>query len=282
MSNLYITPMELRRALKLDTQNAMPVSELEPLLRSTCRYIDNTLGRHFYSVTDTRTYDGPGGTEWWLPDDVISITSLKWDADEDETYGTTLTEGTDFRGWPYNGDHYRRLDVWGANSNVISSWPTKRKSLQIVGKFGWSEETVATGDTVEDNPLSDSATTITVNNEDNFEVGMTLLIESEQVYVEAVTSDDSHTLTVKRAVNGTTAASHAQNTAIFRFEYAGGAVRNEIMAAATRWYTQYATGFVGMLQNMNENGYASFRAMYPAIMDGLATYRHPADFAGVV
>ena len=274
--NLYVTPEDIRRELRLDTQNSMPVERLAPILEETCRYIDNELGRFFYVLTDTRYYDGPGGSQWWVPDDVISITSVKWDSDEDGVYETTLVEGTDFVGWPYNGEHFRRLDVL-TRSSQIAGWPSGQKALEIVGKFGWGETTESTGDTVQDNPQSSSSTTLTVTSGANFAVGDTLLIETEQQYVSDKTGE---TLTVVRGVNGTTAAAHNQSTAISRYTYPA-ALQSAIKMEAARWYREISTGFAGAVASMNESGFASFRATYPAIMARLATFRTSDHFVPV-
>ena len=45
---------------------------------------------------------------------------------------------------------------------------------------------------------------------------MTILVESEQMFVTAVATN---TLTVKRGVNGTTAATHATSKAVTAYEY---------------------------------------------------------------
>jgi len=67
-------------------------------------------------------------------------------------------------------------------------------------------------DTVQDDPLSDSATTLNVSDGGNFEVGETIKIEDEYLRITAI---NTNTLTVIRGVYGTTAASHVQTTAIY-------------------------------------------------------------------
>jgi hypothetical protein len=79
---------------------------------------------------------------------------------------------------------------------------------------------------VEDNPLTAAATSITVNDADGadlfadtprFKVQQILRIESEYVFVTAKDTTGNK-LTVIRGVNGTTAASHVQNTAIYVYK----------------------------------------------------------------
>jgi hypothetical protein len=96
----------------------------------------------------------------------------------------------------------------------------------VTGKWGWhdrwAEAWRSSSDTVQNNPLSSGATTITVadadgtdaeNESPRFQVGHLLKIENEYLRVLAVNTA-TNVLTVLRGVNGTTAASHSQNTAI--------------------------------------------------------------------
>lgn len=79
---------------------------------------------------------------------------------------------------------------------------------------------------MQDNPLSSGATTLTVSDADGtdvdgvsprFQVGHLLRIESEYLRVIAVDTGTNQ-LTVQRGVHGTTAASHAQDTAIETYQ----------------------------------------------------------------
>lgn len=282
MGNLYVTPAAIREALKLDTQNAMSVSLLEPLIESCSRWLDNELGRHFYVQEEARYYDGPGGVSWWLDDDVISITTLKWDGNDDGTYETTLTENTDFLGWPYNGEHYRRLDVLTRRSSLIDSWPLQPKALELTGKFGWSDETEAlvtsAGAAITGTVADTTSTTISTSGDPttNLDVGHTVRIESEQLYVTAVAANS---FTAERGVNGTTAAAHSAK-AIGVFQYPRPLV-TAMKAEVTRWYREFATGFAGQLIQMSEGTQSSFRATWPAILSQLGTYRHPATLVSI-
>ena len=58
-----------------------------------------------------------------------------------------------------------------------------------------------------------TATTLTVSVEGEFVAGQQLLIESEQIYVTAATSDASKEITAVRSDNGTTGAAHTAKTA---------------------------------------------------------------------
>lgn len=104
------------------------------------------------------------------------------------------------------------------------------RAISVTGVWGWHDDWPnafrASGDTVQNNPLSSSATTITVADADGadntaetprFQAGHLLKIESEYLRVLAVNTV-TNVLTVQRGVAGTTAAEHAQTTPISTFQ----------------------------------------------------------------
>ena len=81
--------------------------------------------------------------------------------------------------------------------------------------------------------IADAATTsVTVSSRTDVEAGHTILIDSEQMYVQ---SYSSNTLTVVRAVNGTAAASHGAASPIDIYEYPGPIVEAAIIQTARLW-----------------------------------------------
>ncbi len=113
---------------------------------------------------------------------------------------------------------------------TIGGWADIADAIGVTGTWGYRTQYAtqgygASGDTVQNNPLSSSATSITVTDADGvgydgttprFTPGQILQIESEWVYVRAVNTT-TNVLTVQRGFRGSTAASHAQNTAISVF-----------------------------------------------------------------
>lgn len=104
------------------------------------------------------------------------------------------------------------------------------RAVSITGIWGWHEDWAnafrSSGDTVQNNPLSASATSLTVTDADGadsahvsprFQVGHLLKIGDEYLRVLAVNTT-TNILTVARGVGGTTAVSHAQTTAISTFQ----------------------------------------------------------------
>ena len=59
---------------------------------------------------------------------------------------------------------------------------------------------------------STSATSVVVDDGTDFEVGQNIKVDSEEMTITAIST---HTLTVVRGVNGTTAATHSDNVSVY-------------------------------------------------------------------
>jgi len=118
------------------------------------------------------------------------------------TIELTTVSGTYWR-FVYPEDRVQVAGIWGFHENYAQAWGN---SL----------------DTVQDSPLSSSATTLTVadvNGLDDrgytrFEIGDYLKIETEFLQVIDIPTGYNTKLTVLRGVNGSTGAAHVQGTAV--------------------------------------------------------------------
>ena len=64
--------------------------------------------------------------------------------------------------------------------------------------------------------INDSATALVVDDETDFSAGDVILVDAELLYVSAVTSDSSHSLTVTRAYGQSIAAAHLNNAILWK------------------------------------------------------------------
>lgn len=151
--------------------------------------------------------------------ELVSITSLAVDLDGDGTFETALVENTDYRVHVSREPDEHREWIWlDPNGTQLASWPVEPRRIRITGVRGWSYEVEDTGQTVQNaTQISAGGTALTVTSNAGISIGETLKIESEQVYVSA--KDSTTGLTIERAVNGTTAAAHANGVAIYRRRY---------------------------------------------------------------
>jgi hypothetical protein len=191
------------------------------------RMWDGTTRRTFYPLYEVRYFDYPPDPRYLKIDgDLLAVDSFTTqNGDVSVTSGQYyLMTGTSYHAPPYD-----RIVMKSDSSrpNLLYSG-TPQKSQAVTGWWGyhedWANAWQSSQDTVENDPLTAAGTSITVNDADGadlygdtprFKVGQLLKIESEYVYVTVVTAASTNTLTVIRGVNGTTAAQHVQNTAIY-------------------------------------------------------------------
>lgn len=187
------------------------------ILKAVSRDIDtfcrrSRFGSGFGPRTGTNRYDGDGSSLLRLDDDLLSITSLTIKASLGSS-GTTYTEETDFIAHPYDTLPKRRLYGRGTSGSV--TFPRSLRSAEVAGSWGYADDR-ATATATASAIASTTTTSVTVSAGAEFSPGQTLLIDSEQMYVSAVTGT---TLTVERGANGTTAATHAAAAAIGIYQY---------------------------------------------------------------
>lgn len=184
-------------------------------IEQVSREFEAECDRQFFCRTETRTFAAYGGKILLLDCDLISITSITVDWDGDGTFETTLVVDDDYWLYPYNPGTYRPYRGVELNqfSNRLVNWPERAHSVRIAGTWGYSNETEDSGLTGTLSNTTSTTLTAATTAAGIIYPGDTLLIESEQVYVSAVSGT---TVTVTRAVNGTTAAAHAAKSLLVR------------------------------------------------------------------
>ena len=255
--NVYTTIDELKQflsgGLDMDTDE-----EDDPLLKSFCieasRMFDTwvTNGvppkRRFYPQLAVKNYDFEDATRLRLFDDLLEATTLTTEN------GAVSITASDYVLAAAKGDYDRTpykyvILVENAAVSQFSYSGTIRKATALTGIWGyhdeWSDAWEDSGDSVQDDPLSDSATTITVNDVDGddinglplrFKTQQLLRIEDEYLWItgtDATAGTDE--LTVRRGMNGSTAASHALDKAIEIFRPMAD-VRNALKALVQYLY----------------------------------------------
>ncbi len=158
--------------------------------------IDDATRRFFIPKTETRLYRWPqrqpGSTAYgtsyvlWLDQGLISVTTLQTKAQD--TSPTTVA-ATDYFLEPANqGPPYDRVEIDLSSTASFESGDTPQRSISIAGSWGYTA-TTRSGGTVSSGLASDATATSFVSSSGVLvEVGHTLLIESEQVFVSGVTN----------------------------------------------------------------------------------------------
>lgn len=246
MTNAYadLTALKLVLTELATTDDA----RLRALAEAASRAVESYCGRVFYSYLATRYFSGNGLARMRLPNDLVAVTTLKEDEDRNGTTYETTWASTDYELGPFEAlptgvvggpltMPYWFIEVNDRDNGNKSEFGKGQKRFELVGEWGYSKISRASGDTVGDNPLTASAATLNVTSGGNFAIGQTLRIESEQVYITNIVTN---ALTIKRAVNGTTGASHANATAISIIEYPPAIVQVATALTARRWMLERA------------------------------------------
>ena len=197
-------------------------------------------GNMFVPLTETRSFDGPGGIGLDTPNLLSSAPTVIND-------GLTLAAGDivlypRYRRW-LDGP-YSRIEV-EPDATGLTAWTTERNNITVAGKWGWYDKTaIITGATVQDavNQAAGS-TTLTVQT-GKIKVGHLLLIGTELEFVTAVTIGATDTCTVVRGVLGTTDAAHANGTQINRQAVPDGVHWTAKSITASLW-KRAKSGFTG-------------------------------------
>ncbi|MGI8423581.1 MAG: hypothetical protein ACR2NO_05640 [Chloroflexota bacterium] len=230
------------------------------LIERVSRAFDSVCQRHFYSFAGTRYYP-PSGADQLRLDDLISATSIKVDQSGLGTFATVLAAETDYWLWPYNRQSHepaRRVDL-NPYSTVLGAFSSTGRGVQVVGVFGYSQETEDSGLTGTLDSASD--TTITANNDAAATIyaGDTLLIESEQVHVASVVTT---TVTVVRGLNGTVAVAHTAKPLLIR-RYPRDLEEATVLQVMRLWRQQQTGG----ADAFGADGGMGFSTLYPVIRD---------------
>ncbi len=226
------TLYQLRQRLGLASTETADDPRLWLALRTAAAQIERAAGRRFCPRLATIQHNFTSSLELLLDDDLLDLTSLT------NGDGSSITL-TDVILVPDEGPS-SALRLIGSS---LFTWnTTPLQAINVTGTWGWHDRWSGawrgSGDTVQNNPLSSSATSITVvsaggadsaSESPRFQAGHLLKIESEYIRVLAVNTS-TNMLTVLRGVNGTVAASHALNTPIYTYQPAADALN-----LALRW-----------------------------------------------
>jgi hypothetical protein len=114
---------------------------LSSIITAVSRLIENFCGRRFYTTAadETRYFDTEDNEYLWPSIDIVSVTSLHTDRDGDRTYADTWAT-TDYDLEPLNAALDSRPYSWlHTTPDGVEDFPEGgRKSIRIIGKFGWS------------------------------------------------------------------------------------------------------------------------------------------------
>ena len=218
----YVTVTTLKGTGGLNISGTAFDTRLRQITEHVSQQIDRTVNRIFHPRTLTLELDGDGSTLLMVPD-LVSVTSLKEDTNEDGTFETTwasvdyLLKPNTARPTADYGSPYTYLQVNPRSDGTQDEFLKGPKMYELIGTFGYSR-VLGTSLPKTSGTWGGAGTTSLLASTVGIEPGMTILVDSEQIYVESTATT---TLTVQRAMNGSTAATHTGTTTIQYYLYPG-------------------------------------------------------------
>ena len=190
--NLYTTREVVKRALGIT--GADRDSLVDEVNEAASGDVDNLTNRRFIPITATRNYpwSQPGASQkfvLYLDEDLLSVSALTKAGDD-----ATVINASDFFLEPANlGPPYHRIEIDLASTAFFASKDTPQRAIRVTGSWAFGNATIAAGTIEDSSGISDSDTTMEIADASKIDVGDTLLIETEQLFVSERATKDTDT-----------------------------------------------------------------------------------------
>jgi hypothetical protein len=186
------------------------------LLLDISEQIENLVNQLIVPITRTLTFDLPEARKRVNIPNLIAVTSVKTDDDQDGTYETTWAADDYLLGpndaaptMPW-GRPYTNIKVSHKTGTTKATFPAGEDVLEIAGIWGYRQYAELSGSLLTAE-VDATTTTWPVDDGTDFAEGMTLMIEDEQALLTDISTNN---LTVRRALNGTTGAVHVNDSPV--------------------------------------------------------------------
>lgn len=213
MPHSYLGVASLKASITIG--DAADDARLRSVLEAASQTIDDECDRTFRVHLGT-LYPTYHDGRLLLPADLLAVTTLKTDGDGDRVYEQTWTP-TDYDLLPVDAPGHR-MPYWeiavAPNGAFAFPWDARR-GVELVGKLGYWEDLLLLAATTAE-ALDASETAVDLTGVSEIEVGQTVLVDAEQMYVTGLAGT---TAAVERGVNGTTAAAHLIGAAVSLYRY---------------------------------------------------------------
>lgn len=215
VQNGLITRAAVKLALGIAAAVTANDDEIDRAIRDATQSIRDAIGgRRIIPQIATRYYSARSGGAL-LVDPFVSITSIKTDDDGNRVYETTWAT-TDYDLEPANAvSDGMPYTSFATTPDGAYSFPSYARGVQIIGQWGFPETTELSGSLLNE-AVDLTETAIDVDTGTHFQAGQIIKVDSEWMHVDSISSN---TLTVVRAFNGSTAATHTDDTIAYILRY---------------------------------------------------------------
>lgn len=218
--NTYVPLDDLRSYFSLASGNTTDDSQMLDLIYRSSRSVDKFTRRHFFPKLETRYYDIPPGDELRLDRDFLSFSGLSHMNGAQEIDSSVYWGA---RGDDWNVRPFDRIVLDDTSGSMFNYSGTPRRAVHVSGVTGYHETngwvfsgTSLLGDLTTTNRLLFIGGSLGQDDEGfspRFKPGQTVKIDNEFMNIEY--GSGLSYIGVKRAINGTTMASHASDSAVY-------------------------------------------------------------------
>jgi len=165
-------------------------TQIDRAIAAASTEIERITRRNYIPITATKLFRWPqregDSLVVYVREDLIAVTTLQTKAQDSSP---TTISANDYFLEPNNyGPPYDRIEIDLSSTSAFEGGDTPQRSISVAGRWGYSEETKAAG-TVSSGLASDATATEMVGDDGSLiDVGDTLLIESEAIFVSDVKS----------------------------------------------------------------------------------------------
>ena len=200
--NYYLTVSAVKRHLGISSSD--DDAALAEYIEAASREVDAFCRRYFYTASETRLIEPQSGTMADI-DDLLTIVTAELIDPEDSSVAAVEYAAAQYQLQPLNNYPKLRLKL---HSTAPQAWVAGTASLRIEGVWGYGDGTDDPwlAQSLTGTVASTTGTALTISVSAGLERGQTIKVGSEQMFVSSVATT---TATVRRGVNGTTAATHS-------------------------------------------------------------------------
>ena len=180
MGNWYTTRERVKRALKLSGSDRDSV--IDDAITTASGEIEELTHRRFIPTTETRSFTWPQGDHLrhyvlHLDHDLLTLTALTKGGDDLTVIavGDVLLEPSTL------GPPFDRIEIDRSTSVFYAAGNTPQRAIRVTGDWAFSDATKTAGALAE--ALDDSETDVDVTDAGKVDVGDTILVESERMFV---------------------------------------------------------------------------------------------------
>ena len=189
MANFYTGRRALKRAASINGVDRDAI--IDRIIEAASRRIDRATRRFFIPRTETRLFRWPPeqhsrGYILWLDQDLISVTTLQTKAQDSSP--TTISSSDYFTEPNNTGPPYNRIEIDLSSDAALEAGDTPQRSISVAGSWGFANDTRSAGTVASGLDSDATATSFVASDSSLLDVGDTMLVESEQIFISNVAS----------------------------------------------------------------------------------------------